>query len=47
MAERTKQDAAYLKYVLDVLSREIETQLLAGSRVNLVRWAEPSSIQSM
>ena len=39
MAERTKQDAAYWKYILDVLSNEIETQLLAGNRVNLGRLA--------
>ena len=30
MAERTKQDDKYWKYILDVLSNEIETQLLAG-----------------
>ena len=29
MAERTKQDDKYWKYILDVLSNEIETQLLA------------------
>ncbi len=39
MAERTKQDAALWKYFLDVLSDEIETQLLAGNRVNLGRIA--------
>ena len=35
MAERTKQDAALWKYFLDVLSDEVEAQLLAGNRVNL------------
>ena len=39
MAERTKQDAEYWKYIIDVLSNEIETQLLAGNRVNLGRFA--------
>ena len=39
MAERTKQDAALWKYFLDVLSDEIEAQLLAGNRVNLGRFA--------
>ena len=39
LAERTKQDAKYWKYILDVLSNEIETQLLAGNRVNLGRFA--------
>ena len=39
MAERTKQDAALWKYFLDVLSNEIEVQLLAGNRVNLGRFA--------
>ena len=39
MAERTKQDAAYWKYIIDVLSNEIEAQLLAGNRVNLGRFA--------
>ena len=39
MAERTKQDAAYWKYIIDVLSNEIEAQLLAGNRVNLGRLA--------
>ena len=39
MAERTKQDAALWKYFLDVLSNEIETQMLAGNRINLGRFA--------
>ena len=39
MAERTKQDATYWKYIIDVLSNEIEAQLLAGNRVNLGRLA--------
>ena len=39
MAERTKQDVALWKYFLDVLSDEVETQLLAGNRVNLGRLA--------
>ena len=39
MAERTKQDAALWKYFLDVLSAEVGTQLLAGSRVNIGRIA--------
>ena len=39
MAERTKQDAALWKYFLDVLSDEVEAQLLAGNRVNLGRFA--------
>lgn len=45
MAERTKQEAALLKYFLDVLASEIETQLLAGNRVNLGRFAMSLAIR--
>ena len=39
LAERTKEDAIHWRYFLDVLSDEIEKQLLEGNRVNLGRLA--------
>ena len=38
MAERTKQDAALWKYFIDVLSDEIDNQLLEGNRIKLGRF---------
>ena len=38
MAERTKQDAALWKYFIDVLSEEIDNQLLEGNRIKLGRF---------
>ena len=37
MAERTKQDASLWKYFLDVLSGEIDNQMLEGNRIKLGR----------
>lgn len=36
MAKRTKQDAALWKYFIDVLSEEIDNQLLEGNRIKHV-----------
>ena len=38
MAERTKQDTALWKYFIDVLSDEIDNQLLEGNRIKLGRF---------
>ena len=38
MAERTKQDAALWKYFIDILSDEIDNQLLEGNRIKLGRF---------
>ena len=38
MAKRTKQDAALWKYFIDVLSEEIDNQLLEGNRIKLGRF---------
>ena len=38
IAERTKQDAALWKYFIDVLSDEIDNQLLEGNRIKLGRF---------
>ena len=38
MAKRTKQDAALWKYFIDVLSDEIDNQLLEGNRIKLGRF---------
>ena len=45
IAARTKQEASLWKYFLDVLASEIETQLLAGNRVNLGRFAMSLAIR--
>ena len=38
MAERTRQDATLWKYFIDVLSDEIDNQLLEGNRIKLGRF---------
>lgn len=45
MAERTKQDAALWKYFIDVLSDEIDHQLLEGNRIKLGRFVTGFAIR--
>ena len=45
LAERTQMDTAFWKYCLDVLTNEIDTQLLEGNRVNLGRFSTCLSIR--
>ena len=45
MAERTKQDAALWKYFIDVLSDEIDNQLMEGNRIKLGRFVTGFAIQ--
>ena len=45
LAERTKQDAVFWKYCLDVLASEIDAQLLEGNRVTLGRFSTCFSIR--